>query len=92
MYTIFGFYKFKKIKFLKKYKALFQKEIFKNNVRGTIILSAESINGTIAGKKDDINKMIKIIKRQYRLKDFDSKNISKRLFQPFHKGKIKIKN
>ena len=92
MYTIFGFYKFKKIKFLKKYKALFQKEILKNNVRGTIILSAEGINGTIAGKKDDISKIIKIIKSQYRLKDFDSKNISESLFQPFHKGKIKIKN
>ena len=92
MYTIFGFYKFKKIKFLKKYKSLFQKEILKNNVRGTIILSAEGINGTIAGKKVDINKIIKIIKRQFRLKDFDSKNISKSLFQPFHKGKIKIKN
>ena len=51
MYTIFGFYKFKKIKFLKKYKSLFQKEILKKNVRGTIILSAEGINGTIAGKK-----------------------------------------
>ena len=37
--------------FLKKYKSLFQKEILKNNVRGTIILSAEGINGTIAGKK-----------------------------------------
>ena len=92
MYTVFGFYKFKKIKFLKKYKSLFQKEILKKNVRGTIILSAEGINGTIAGKKDDISKIIKIIKRQFRLKDFDSKNISKSLFQPFHKGKIKIKN
>ena len=92
MYTIFGFYKFKKIKFLKKYKSLFQKEIFKNNVRGTIILSAEGINGTIAGKKNDISKIVKIIKRQFRLKDFDSKNISESLFQPFHKGKIKIKN
>ena len=92
MYTIFGFYKFKKIKFLKKYKSLFQKEIFKNNVRGTIILSAEGINGTIAGKKKDISKIVKIIKKQFLLRDFDSKNISKSLFQPFHKGKIKIKN
>ena len=92
MYTIFGFYKFKKIKFLKKHKSLFQKEIFKNKVRGTIILSAEGINGTIAGKKDDISKIIEIIKRQFRLKDFDSKNISNCHFQPFHKGKVKIKN
>jgi len=51
MYTIFGFYKFKKIKSLKKYQLLFQREITKNNVRGTIILSSEGINGAIAGKK-----------------------------------------
>ena len=92
MYTIFGFYKFKKIKFLKKYKLLFQKEILKNNVRGTIILSAEGINGTIAGKKDNISKIIKILKRLLQLKDFDSKNMSQSYFQPFHRGKIKIKN
>ena len=69
MFTVFGFYKFKKIKFLKKYKSLFQKEIFKNNVRGTIILSSEGINGTIAGKKDNISKTIKVLKSQLRLKD-----------------------
>ena len=92
MYTIFGFYKFKKIKFLKKFKFSIQKEFFKNNVRGSIILSTEGINGTIAGKKKDISKIIKIIKRQLRLKDFDNKNISESHFQPFHKGKIKIKN
>ena len=85
MYTVFGFYKFKKIKFLKKYKLLFQKEIFKNNVRGTIILSTEGMNGTIAGKKEDISKIIKIIKKHFRLKDFDSKNISQSHFQPFHR-------
>ena len=65
MYTVFGFYKFKKIKFLKKYKALFQKEIFKNNVRGTIILSAEGINGTIAGKKDE-SKIIESLLEQFK--------------------------
>jgi len=92
MFTVFGFYKFKKIKFLKKNKSLFQKEISKKNVKGTIILSAEGINGTIAGKKDNITKIIKILKRQFELKDFDSKNISQSRFQPFHKGKIKIKN
>ncbi len=92
MYTIFGFYKFKKIKSLKKYQLLFQREISKNNLRGTIILSSEGINGTIAGKKDNIRKIIKVLKRQLRLKDFDSKNMSQSHFQPFHKGKIKIKN
>ncbi len=91
MFTIYGFYKFKKIKFLKKYKFLFQEEIFKNNIRGTIILSEEGINGTVAGKEDNINHIIKKIKKKFKFKDFDSKNISQCSFQPFHKGKIKIK-
>ena len=91
MFTIFGFYKFKKIKFLKRYKFLLQEEISKNNIKGTIILSSEGINGTVAGKKDNINKMIKKLKMQFKFKDFDSKNTSLSHFQPFHKGKIKIK-
>ena len=92
MYTIFGFYKFKKIKFLKKYKSLFQKEISKNNLTGTIILSLEGINGTIAGKRRNISQIIKSLKKVFNFKDFDSKNMSRSHFQPFHKGKIKIKN
>ncbi len=92
MYTIYGFYKFKKINFLRKCQLLFQKEISNNNIKGTIILSSEGINGTISGKKDNINKIINLLKRQIRFKDFDSKNLSKSHFQPFHKGKIKIKN
>ena len=92
MYTIYGFYKFKKIKSLKKYQLLFQKEISNNNIKGTIILSSEGINGTISGKKNNINLIISILKRQFRFKNFDNKNLSKSHFQPFHKGKIKIKN
>jgi UPF0176 protein len=51
MFTVFGFYKFKKGNFLKKNKELLQREILKNKIRGTIILSTEGINGTIAGNK-----------------------------------------
>ena len=39
-----------------------------------------------------IRDRINVLKRQLRLKDFDSKNMSQSHFQPFHKGKIKIKN
>tara|TARA_Y100000741_G_scaffold302499_1_gene244159 strand:+ start:653 stop:1558 length:906 start_codon:yes stop_codon:yes gene_type:complete len=91
MITVFGFYKFKKIESLKKYKLFLQREIFKNNIRGTIILSSEGLNGTVAGNKKDIIKIIKILKKEFKFKNFDSKNISKSHFQPFHKGKIKIK-
>ena len=92
MFTIFGFYKFKKINFLKKNKEFLQREILKNNISGTIILSQEGINGTIAGKRRNISQIIKSLKKVFNFKDFDSKNMSQSHFQPFHKGKIKIKN
>ena len=92
MFTVFGFYKFKESNFLKKNKELLQREILKNNISGTIILSQEGINGTIAGKRININQIIKSLKKVLNFKDFDSKNMSQSHFQPFHKGKIKIKN
>ena len=92
MFTVFGFYKFKKSNFLKKNKDFLQREILKNNISGTIILSQEGINGTIAGKRRHINQIIKSLKKVLNFKDFDSKNMSQSHFQPFHKGKIKIKN
>ena len=92
MFTVFGFYKFKKSNFLKKNKEFLQREILKNNISGTIILSQEGINGTIAGKRRNISQIIKSLKKVLNFKDFDSKNMSQSHFQPFHKGKIKIKN
>ena len=92
MFTVFGFYKFKKSNFLKKNKEFLQREILKNNISGTIILSQEGINGTIAGKRRNIIQIIKSLKKVLNFKDFDSKNMSQSHFQPFHKGKIKIKN
>ena len=92
MFTVFGFYKFKKSNFLKKNKDFLQREILKNNIKGTIILSQEGINGTIAGKRKNISQIIKSLKKVFNFKDFDSKNMSQSHFQPFHKGKIKIKN
>ena len=91
MFTVFGFYKFKKITSLKKFKDLFQSELQKNKVRGTIILSSEGINGTIAGKKDSIRKVVKLLRKKIRFIKFDSDNYSLSSFQPFHRERIKIK-
>ena len=88
MFTVFGFYKFKKSNFLKKNKEFLQREILKNNISGTIILSQEGINGTIAGKRRNISQIIKSLKKVFNFQDFDSKNMSQSRFQPFHKGKI----
>jgi UPF0176 protein len=91
MFKVFGFYKFIKIKSLKRNKDILQKFISSNNIRGTIIISKEGLNGTISGHIKDIDITIKKLKSLFVFKHFDNSNSSKSKFQPFQKPKIKIK-
>ena len=92
MYHIFGFYKFKKLKKLSKYKEVLNNFFLRKNIRGTLIISSEGINGTISGKKKDLNLAISKIQKTFNFTNFDNKNVSINTFQPFHRSKIKIKN
>jgi len=91
MFKVFGFYKFVKVKFLKKNKDFLQKLFKSNNIRGTIIIAKEGLNGTISGRVKDIDKTTKKLKSLFSFKQFDNSNESKSKFQPFHKPKVKIK-
>ena len=91
MFYVFGFYKFKKLKGLKKTKVIFQKKIITHKVKGTIILSKEGINGTISGKIKNLNEVKIFLKNIFKFKNFDSQNNSTSKYNPFHRGKIKIK-
>ena len=91
MFKIFGFYKFIKIKSLKKNKDILQKFLTTNNIRGTIIIAKEGLNGTISGRMIDVEKAFKKLKSLFLFKHYDNINHSKSKFQPFHKPKVKIK-
>ncbi|MDA9731143.1 rhodanese-related sulfurtransferase [Candidatus Pelagibacter sp.] len=91
MFKVFGFYKFVKVKSLKKNKDFLQKFFISNHIRGTIIIAKEGLNGTISGSIKNIDKTTKKLKFLFSFKQFDSSNESKSKFQPFHKPKIKIK-
>ena len=91
MFNIFGFYKFKKLNSLKKIKKNIQLFMLNNEVRGTVILAKEGINGTIAGKINKVTYVKKKILKTFNIKDFDNKNNSTSKFQPFHRAKVKIK-
>jgi UPF0176 protein len=91
MLDVFGFYKFKKINSLKKNKIFLHDLLIKNNIRGTIIISKEGLNGTISGHKKNLDAVIKKIQLLFNFKNFDNNNKSKSLFQPFLKPKVKIK-
>ncbi len=91
MFIVLGFYKFKNLKLLKKNKLILQKLFKDNNIKGTLIISKEGLNGTISGKLKNISLINKKIKILFSIKNFDSENISKSKFQVFHRPKIKIK-
>ena len=62
MYKIFGFYKFKRLKNLKSIKKTLE-TFFKNeDIKGSIIISLEGVNGSIAFKSNQHIKIKKKIK------------------------------
>ncbi len=91
MFEVFGFYKFIKTNNLKKNKDILQKLLIQNNLRGTIIIAKEGLNGTISGKSKNILILINKLQSLFSFKKFDNNNKSKSSFQPFHKPKVKIK-
>ena len=91
MFTISGFYKFKRINFLKKHKTYLENEISNTSIRGSIIISSEGINGSLAGNSKDISKILKLLKKEFKFTEFDSSNVTTSRFQPFHKAKVKVK-
>ena len=91
MFSIQGFYKIKRINNLDLHKDKLKKYLLSKFVKGTIILSAEGINGTIAGKKSNVNSCIKFIKNKFSIDIFDSKNSSTCKFLPFYRAKVKVK-
>ena len=92
MFTVLGFYKFKKLNLLKKKRAILQNYFIKQDLRGTLIITKEGLNGTISGKSKNVSFIKKKIKSLFKIISFDNENLSKNKFQPFYKHKIKIKN
>ena len=91
MYFISGFYKFKKMSDIKKNKKIIQTYFINKGIRGTIIISKEGINGTLSARKKNLDLTINKIKKTFTFSNFDSLNYSKCNYQPFHRGKVKIK-
>ena len=64
--------------------------MLENNVRGTLLLASEGINGTIAGLREGTDNVLNWLRQDKRLKDFDSKESFTDLM-PFYRTKVKLK-
>lgn len=59
-------------------------------VKGTLLLAREGINGTIAGSRTGIDAVIRWLRRDPRLAELDWKE-SRHAAEPFHRMKVKLK-
>ena len=91
MFEVLGFYKFIKIKSLKKNKDFIQKFLIKNKIRGTIIIAKEGLNGTISGKNKDLEKQLKRLNQFFHLKILIVAIIQNLNFNLFTNQKLKLK-
>ncbi|MDC0536007.1 rhodanese-related sulfurtransferase [Francisellaceae bacterium] len=64
--------------------------MLENNVRGTLLLADEGINGTVAGSREGIDKLLTYLKFDTRLSDIEYKE-SYNEDMPFNRSKVKLK-
>ena len=89
-YIISTFYKFFVLENYKELKIKFDKSLSKTNIKGTILLANEGINGTSAGSGSDLKKFFLFIDKFSQFKDINPK-FSSCNKNPFLRMKVRLK-
>ena len=89
-YIISTFYKFLVLENYKELKIKFDKSLSKTNIKGTILLANEGVNGTIAGSESDLKKFFLFIDKFSQFKDITPKFSSSNK-NPFLRMKVRLK-
>ena len=89
-YNVFSFYRFLQINDKSKIKHLLDHYFLEKNIKGTILLANEGINGSIAGSIKDIELTLKFIKKLLKIRKLDPK-INEVDFLPFNRIKVRLK-
>ena len=66
------------------------KQMLKNNIKGTLLLAREGINGTVAGTQSSIDVLLDWIRADHRLQNLDCK-FSYEDEIPFYRSRVKLK-
>ena len=94
MFLTIAFYQFVSLKNIEQLQVFILKFCQKNNIKGTILLATEGINGTISGKKNNIHEFLKFIKTDPFLDD-SFKNLEHKESwaskNPFYRMKVRLK-
>ena len=90
MFTVIAFYHFTRFNEPSEMQPCLMKACRKYNIRGTILLASEGINGTISGSKDSIEKIIQQIRALPNCRNINFKK-SFTSSQPFNRLKVRLK-
>ena len=91
LFQVAAFYKFTTLSELKNLQKSFYQFLSKQEIKGTILLAAEGINGTVAGSKAAIDEFKKFLNKNNLLSLSDFK-VSVSDKDPFPRLKVKIKD
>lgn len=89
-YAVAALYKFVTLNDYKELKPNVLDELLSRNIRGTLLLAAEGINGTISGAQSELDSFLAWLQLDERFAGIDYK-LSFHDQQPFHRTKVKLK-
>ena len=89
-FLIAAFYKFTKVSLLFELQTEFYKFLENLNIKGTVLLAEEGINGTVSGSSESIAKFKNFLFEKDLLSESDFK-VSSADFMPFPRLKVKLK-
>lgn len=85
-----AFYKFVELPDFESLRATLLAECERLSVRGTILLAEEGINGTVAGRADDVRALLRYLRSDARFADLEHKE-SGAAELPFYRMKVRLK-
>lgn len=89
-FKIVSFYRFVPIDNKKKFKEFLDQQLKNKKIKGTILLSYEGINGSISGCEQEIEEIIKFIKKLLNIRKINKKSNNSN-FIPFNRMKVRLK-
>ncbi|HSX19701.1 MAG TPA: rhodanese-related sulfurtransferase, partial [Gammaproteobacteria bacterium] len=88
--VVAALYKFAPLNDFKELKSPLLHFCLKHSIKGTLLLAAEGINGTVAGSRNAIDSLLTYLKNDPRLANLDHKE-SYCETQPFYRTRVKLK-
>ena len=88
--TVCALYKFTTLKDYKDLRQNISDQLDQRNIRGTLLLAEEGINGTISGTNPAIEEFLNWLQTDLRFAEIDYK-LSYHATMPFHRTKVKLK-